>query len=200
MIERDHPISRRQAIGRAGGFAFCGVVLASHPMGAQPMKPEGPAKAGDFDFLSGEWRINHRRLKTGPSQEWDAFTGTATCWSILDGKGSVEELRIPSRDFFGMGLRLLDVEKQVWVDHWVNAKNGILSVPGQTGVFSNGVGTFIAEDERDGKPIKVRGMWDRITKRSCRWSQAISEDGGITWQENWIMEWRRINSVIYYHV
>jgi hypothetical protein len=40
---------------------------------------------------------------------------------ILAGVGSVEELRIPARNFSGMGLRLLDLEKKVWADHWVNA-------------------------------------------------------------------------------
>ncbi len=31
--------------------------------------------------------------------------------------GSTEELRIPARNFFGMGLRLLDQENKVWQDH-----------------------------------------------------------------------------------
>jgi hypothetical protein len=59
------------------------------------------------------------------------------------------------------------------------------------GGFENGVGTWIADDTDDGAPIKVRGVWDRITPSSCRWHQAVSRDGGKTWQENWFMDWTR---------
>lgn len=45
------------------------------------------------------------------------------------GIGSVEELRIPARNFSGMGLRLLDVERRLWADHWVNARSGVLTPP-----------------------------------------------------------------------
>ena len=146
-------------------------------------------KAGDFDFLAGQWKIKHRKLKVAHGTEWDEFEGEATCWTILGGVGSVEELRIPSRAFSGMGLRLLDVQKKVWNDFWVNGKSGVLTVPGQTGVFEGGVGIFTADDMDGDKPIKVKGVWDRITPSSCRWWQAVSWDGGVTWEENWVMEW-----------
>lgn len=146
-------------------------------------------KPGDFDFLCGEWRIRHRRLA---QDAWDEFDGEAACWTILGGVGSVEELRIPARDFAGMGLRLLDVSAGVWRDHWVNARSGTLSLPGQTGGFADGVGTFTA-DEMDGdQPIVVRGIWDEITANTCRWRQTISRDAGATWAVNWIMDWRRV--------
>lgn len=146
-------------------------------------------KAGDFDFLAGEWRIQHRRLKS--ADEWDEFVGEATCFSILGGVGSVEELRIPARNFSGMGLRLLDVGTKVWNDFWVNAAGGVLTTPGQTGYFEDGVGTFSADDVDGDQPIKVRGVWDRITPSSCRWQQAVSRDGGKTWEINWSMDWQR---------
>lgn len=149
------------------------------------------SKAGDFDFLAGEWTIKHRWKKTHDDKEWDTFEGEATCWTILGGVGSVEELRIPARNFSGMGLRLLDVEKGVWSDFWVNARSGVLTTPGMTGAFSDGAGTFVADEEDDGAPIKVRGVWDRITPDSCRWHQAISHDGGETWAETWVMDWAR---------
>ena len=41
-------------------------------------------------------------------------------------------------------------------------------------------------------PIKVRGVWDRITRTSCRWHQAVSRDGGNTWDVNWWMDWTRV--------
>ena len=150
-----------------------------------------PGKPGDFNFLAGEWRIKHRRLPPG-AKEWDVFEGEATCWTILGGVGSVEELRIPARNFSGMGLRLLDVTTLVWSDFWVNAKSGVLTTPGVTGSFENGAGIFISDDVDDGKPIKVRGLWDKITPKSCRWSQAVSHDGGATWVDNWVMEWARV--------
>ena len=67
----------------------------------------------------------------------------------------------------------------------------MLTTPGTTGVFVNGVGTFIADDVDGDRPIKVRGVWDRITPKSCRWHQGLSRDGGKTWQEDWFMDWTR---------
>lgn len=151
-----------------------------------------PGKPGDFDFLHGEWRIAHRRLKSAKDAGWDEFEGEATCWTILGGVGSVEELRIPARNFSGMGLRLLDLEKKLWNDFWVNARSGVLAPPGLTGHFVEGVGVFIAEDTDDGKPILARGVWDRIAQGRCRWHQSVSRDAGKTWDYNWFMDWTRI--------
>ena len=145
----------------------------------------------EFDFLAGEWRIRHRRLTSTATGEWDEFDGEATCWTILGGVGSVEELRIPARDFSGMGLRLLDRETRVWSDFWVNAKSGVLGAAGLTGGFVDGAGVYTAEDTDDGKPIVVRGVWDEITPTSCRWRQGSSRDGGATWDDHWIMHWSR---------
>ena len=170
------------AVGLALGISGLDRVYA-----ALPPPPQG--KPGEFDFLAGEWKIKHRRLL--PEGRWDEFEGEATCWTILGGVGSVEELRIPARQFSGMGLRLLDLETKVWSDFWVNGKSGVLTTPGQTGGFVDGVGTFASEDTADGKPIIARGVWDRITSSSCRWHQAVSYDDGATWKENWFMDWTR---------
>ncbi len=159
-----------------------------------PQKALEPAvgRPGDFKFLEGEWRIRHRRLKAGATDIWDEFDGEASCWTILNGVGSVEELRIPSRDFSGMGLRLLDLEKSLWSDFWVNGKSGVLTTPGMTGVFRDAVGIFESDDVHEGKPIKVRGIWDRITATTCRWHQTVSDDSGKTWKPNWFMDWKRV--------
>jgi hypothetical protein len=146
---------------------------------------------GDFDFLAGRWNIKHRRLKAPHTSDWEEFESEATCWTILGGVGSVEELRIPQRNFAGMGLRLLDVQKGIWSDYWVNAKSGVLTTPGQTGTFENGIDTFTADDKDGEKPIKVKGVWDRITPTTCRWWQSVSWDGGATWEDNWYMDWTR---------
>jgi hypothetical protein len=87
-----------------------------------------------------------------------------------------------------MGLCLLDVEKKIWHDHWVNANSSILSAPSQTGGFQDGTGTFQADNKDGEKLIKVKGVWDKITKDFCRWYQAISYDDGKAWKGNWLMD------------
>lgn len=156
-----------------------------------PTRPLGSIH--DFDFLAGQWKVSHRRLKQRwvGSDDWDLFEGEATCWSTLGGMGSIEELRVPARGFSGMGIRLFDVEKQQWSDYWVSSRNGVLTPP-SVGRFENGAGTFISEDLDGDIPIISRGVWDRITPTSARWHQAFSRDGGKTWEHNWFMDWQRV--------
>jgi len=153
--------------------------------------PPATGQAGDFTFLSGNWKIRHQRLKSADCREWDNFEGEASVVEILGGIASIEELRIPARNFSGMGLRLLDVERRLWADYWVNSKNGLLSPPPSWGSFSNDVGTWESEDMDGKQAILVRGVWDQITSNSCRWYQTISRDQGQSWQENWVMQWQR---------
>ena len=161
------------------------------PIPALPTRPT-PGKPGDFDWLSGEWRIRNRQPKPGTERkQWIEFPGEATVRAILAGGGSVEDLRIPARNFAGLGLRLLDVEKKVWSDYWVNAQSGVVAVPGVMGSFEDGAGIFVSDDEQDGKPVKWIGVWDLVTPKSCRWRQAVTRDGAKTWEQVWIMDWTR---------
>lgn len=158
------------------------------PMPPLPTTPT-PGRAGDFDFLTGAWRIHNRSIVNGA---WLEYEGEATVHTLLGGICSVEELRIPARDFSGMGLRLLGVERRVWSDHWVNARSGVITTPGQAGSFENGAGIFVSDGVDNGRPVKYAGVWDLITPNSCRWRQASSRDGGATWAQNWIMNWSRV--------
>jgi hypothetical protein len=186
-MTKDHiDAYRRTLLQIAAGLAGAGQINAA---GATETRaaPHATGKPGDFDFLSGHWKIRHRRLK---DQVWDSFDGEASVFGILGGIASVEELRIPARNFSGMGLRLLDVERKLWADYWVGGQSGVARPP-VWGSFADGAGTWDAEETEDGKPVIVRGMWDQITAQSCRWRQAVSRDSGISWDENWIMHWQR---------
>jgi hypothetical protein len=188
---------RRTLLLSALGMAIAPTVLnaadpapAAQPM-TSPTKKVPPGKKGEFDFLAGNWKISHRQLKPGTKDDWITFSGEATCWSILDGIGSIEELRIPERNFSGTGIRLLNLKTNVWSDYWANSREAVISSPGTTGGFIDGVGIFEAEDMDEGKPLIVRGVWDRITPKSCRWYQGSSRDGGKTWIHDWYMDWVR---------
>ena len=149
----------------------------------------GEGKPGQFDFLTGSWNIHNRRRK-GPDA-WDEFPGESTCWSVMGGHGSIEDLRIPARDFAGLGIRLLDRERKLWTDFFVNVRSGVLAPPPITGRLVDGVFLFEAEDEDAGQKVLFRSVWDRITKTSCRWYQTSSKDGGKTWVDDWVMAWTR---------
>lgn len=187
MSQHPTDVRRRSVLQIAAGLAAAGGV-AVHRAHAAARPPAPTGKPGDFDFLTGEWRIENRQLEGGT---WKTFEGEATVHGILAGVGSVEELRIPARGFSGMGLRLLDVERKLWADHWVNARSGVLTPPPSWGSFVDGVGTWDADDKDGDTPVIYRGVWDQITASSCRWYQASSRDDGKSWQESWVMRWTR---------
>jgi hypothetical protein len=172
------------AVGMTGGIALG--IPAGHA--GMPL-PTANGKAGDFDFLTGEWTMHNRKLN---GAQWEEFAGEATVIGMLGGIASVEELRIPARNFSGMGLRLLDVERNLWADYWVNAKTGVLTPPPSWGSFVAGVGTWDSEENEGDQPTVYRGVWDQITPKSCRWYQAASTDAGKTWKTSWSMDWTRV--------
>ncbi|MFK7958329.1 MAG: hypothetical protein AB8B96_19705 [Lysobacterales bacterium] len=145
---------------------------------------------GDFDFLAGNWHIRHKRLKGGTKDEWQRFESSATVHRVLDGMGSIEELRKADGSFMGMGVRVWLPESKKWADHWTSAGNGVVNAA-QLGHFVDGDGVFVTEAEMDGIQWQYRGVWDQITSESCRWHQSASQDGGISWEWNWWMEWAR---------
>ena len=54
------------------------------------------------------------------------------------------------------------------------------------GEFKNGRGAFYDQETLDGRAIYVRFVISDITPDSCRFEQAFSDDGGKTWEVNWI--------------
>jgi hypothetical protein len=158
------------------------------PSGAGRMTGKG---IGDFDFLTGEWTIQHRRLKDGTTDEWLDFSSRATVHRVLDGMGSVEELRKADDSFMGMGVRMWLPQERKWADHWTSAANGIINAP-QKGEFVDGEGIFLSEETLDGVRWKYRGVWDQISDGHCRWHQSASRDDGASWTWNWWMMWTRV--------
>ena len=182
-------LERRTLLQLAAGLAVGSALGLAGGARAAAVPPAATGKSGDFDFLTGEWTIKHRQWK---NKKWDLFTGEATVVGILGGIASIEELRIPERNFSGMGLRLLDVNRKLWADFWVNSQSGVLGSEPAWGSFTNGVGTWDGDDvDGSGKPLIIRGCWDKITPTSCRWYQASSKDDGKSWEESWVMDWQR---------
>ena len=54
------------------------------------------------------------------------------------------------------------------------------------GEFKNGRGEFFDQETLNGRVIFVRFVISDITPNSCRFEQSFSDDGGKTWEVNWI--------------
>lgn len=186
-------IDRRLAMQAGLGLLLAGAGMGLSRTAAWAAAPAGRVTGkgpGDFDFLTGEWTIKHRKFDTsGPGGKVER-NGSATVRRVLDGAGSIEELRDGEGKIFGMGVRVWHPQEGLWADHWTAAADGVVNPP-QLGKFIDGAGVFLADDEIDGKPIKVRAVWDKITPTTCRWYQVMSRDGGKSWEYGWYMDWTR---------
>ena len=89
-------------------------------------------------------------------------------------------------------FRGYDPKTRQWAIWWLDGRNPHqLDVP-MKGGFADGIGTFLADDVVNGKPIKVRFLWSRASADAARWEQAFSGDGGETWETNWEMDFTRV--------
>ena len=150
--------------------------------------------ARDFDFWHGTWHVRNRRLKRrlAGSDDWEEFEATATVRQILDGLGNEDEFRTDhDGGFVGMSFRFFDPAKRRWSIYWADSRRPGELDPPLHGVFAGDVGLFHGEDVHKGRPVLVRFTWSGVTTETPRWEQAFSEDGGRTWETNWVMDFTR---------
>lgn len=178
--------------------ALCGFLWASHGSAQQNSGAPGtdsyPATAPrdgqhDFDFEIGTWKTHLSRLVhplTG-SNTWVTLEGTTVVRKIWDGKANLAELDVetPKGHVQVLSLRLYNPEAHQWSLNTANSSVGTLSVP-TIGEFKNGRGEFYDQEPFNGRTILVRNIWSEITADSCRFEQSFSDDGGKTWDLNWI--------------
>ena len=150
----------------------------------------------DFDFEAGTWKIHLKRLvkPLSGSNSWVEFDGTSVTRKVWDGRADLEEFETdgPSGHIEGLTLRLYNPATHQWSLYWSNGKNGTLSLPPNVGEFKNGRGEFYCQDTYDGRIVLVRYVWSDITASSAHFEQSYSDDGGKTWEANWITDQTRV--------
>jgi hypothetical protein len=151
--------------------------------------------ARDFDFWMGGWSVRNRWLRTrlAGSTDWEEFNASVVARPTLDGLGNEDMFRTDhAGGFTGMSFRFLDPEAGRWSIYWADSRRPGLLDPPVLGGFDGDSGVFEGDDVLDGRPIRVRFTWSEITTPTPRWEQAFSDDGGETWETNWVMDSTRI--------
>jgi hypothetical protein len=176
-------------MGKRLCLALIAALAASAAGGDMPTR-DG---ARDFDFWMGSWRIHNKRLRQRleGSTTWDEFEATAVARPLLGGVGNEDVFRTDfAGGYTGMSLRFYDKSTGRWSIYWADSRRGVLDPP-VVGSFEGDRAVFEGPDTFEGRPILVRFIWSRVTTPSPRWEQAFSEDGGKSWETNWVMDMTR---------
>jgi hypothetical protein len=180
------------------------MVAALLPCGASAQTATPPAARHDgqhdFDFEIGTWKTHVRRLThplTG-STTWAEYDGVTTVTRVWNGRANLVELTADGAagHFEALNLRLYNPAAHQWSLNFANSRSGTLGTP-TVGEFRGGRGEFHDQESLDGRMILVRFVITDVTPSSCfvisttvpnvcRFEQAFSDDGGRTWEVNWI--------------
>ncbi|HKC66442.1 MAG TPA: hypothetical protein VKB86_22555 [Pyrinomonadaceae bacterium] len=166
----------------------------SAPQTAQQQPSGDENRQRDFDFNFGRWKTHVSRLQPplAGSTKWVEYEGTSLVRPVWNGRASLFELEVngPAGHIEGLGLRLYNTEARQWSLNWANSSDPVMTTP-MIGEFKNGRGDFIDREAFNGRTIFVRNGFTDITPNSSRFEQSFSDDGGRTWETNWIMTFTR---------
>jgi hypothetical protein len=173
----------------------CVLAMATPPMAASAQTPAPRDARHDFDFEFGSWTTHlSRRLKplTG-STTWVEYDGTSVVRKVWNGAANLGELELdgPAGHIEGLSLRLYNPESGQWGISFANSAGGTLG-PAMIGGFKDGRGEFYDQEMLNGRSIFVRFIFSDITANTFKLEQAFSDDGGKTWEANWIATFKRV--------
>jgi hypothetical protein len=177
-------------------FLFSSASAETNPATATPAATDRRDGSHDFDFEIGTWKIHLKRLMhpLTASTTWVEYDGTSVTRPVWNGRSNLEEFEVdsPTGHIEGLTLRLYDPNAHQWSLYWANSRTGTMGGPPNVGEFKNGRGEFYAQDTLDGRTILVRYIWSNITPTSAHFEQSFSDDGGKTWEVNWITDQTRV--------
>jgi len=189
-----NPARKARRIFLSSLLVGCLLSMSAHAqaVAAAPVQPpSGELRDGqlDFDFNIGTWKI-HTRLLLHPltgSNDWVDLNGTVHVRKVWNGRAQLEEIEADGSTghFEGLTLFLYNPQAHQWGQYFVESAVGVLNQP-QIGEFKNGRGELFGQESFNGRTIFVRFVWSDITPNSHHVEQSFSDDGGKSWQPNFV--------------
>jgi hypothetical protein len=148
----------------------------------------------DFDFDLGTWNTHSTRLLhplTG-STTWVEMDGSTVVKKVWGGRANLAEFKAdgPAGHVELLSLRWFNPATHQWSLDFATPNVGTLGIPG-VGGFKDGRGDFYDYEEINGRSVLVRFSIWKTSQDTAQSEQAFSEDGGKTWEVNWINKYTR---------
>jgi ketosteroid isomerase-like protein len=143
----------------------------------------------DFDFEIGSWKshISRRLHPLTGSTTWVEMEASVVIRKVWNGRANLMELVAdsPAGHLEELNLRLYNPQSHQWSFNFASSSDGTMNRP-MIGEFQDGRGEFIDQEIFKGKAILVRHVFSDITPDSHHFEQAFSDDGGKTWEPNFV--------------
>jgi hypothetical protein len=149
----------------------------------------------DFDGEIGIWTIHTKRLMhpLAHANDWVTYDGTKLVRAAWGGKANIAEVKEDGTaghlDF--VAVRLYDPAIQQWSLNFTSAGKGTFGTP-LVGEWRDGGVEFIGPDTLGGRTILVRFISRAQDADHASSEQYFSDDGGRTWELNWINNYTRV--------
>jgi hypothetical protein len=148
-----------------------------------------PRAQHDFDWQFGDWNARMSRLDRPltASTSWTKLQARVLVRKVWGGRANLAEISVDggSQRLEFLALRLFEPQRGQWSLNFAGVKDGKFGIP-LYGTFANGRGDFYDQEAYNGKTIWIRFSFYDIGSTSARDEQAFSNDGGKTWEVNWI--------------
>jgi hypothetical protein len=167
------------------------------PLQAAPDTAAVHDGAHDFDFVIGDWKAHLKRLpdRLVGSTTWIEYDGISRHHKLLDSNANFEEFEVsgksPEQHLKGQTLRLYNADSHQWSIYLLDVTKGTLDTPPMVGGFHGKRGEFYDQEVWKGRAILVRYEWTDVSPHAAHMEQAFSDDGGKSWEVNWICDLSR---------
>lgn len=173
------------ALGLLAGCAATGSAQSTTQATQTPSSPCAAAEFSQMDFWVGEWDVS-----------WEASPGTPAgggvnrITKILDGCVVQEAFDGgPSTGgLIGHSVSTFHSAPSLWRQTWVDNQGGYFALTGGPAPD----GTFVLTNTRlNGRSPHLRMVFENIQANSLIWRWQRSTDGGVTWTDSWVINYRR---------
>lgn len=166
-------------------YILVGICLSLSSFAQTPNQPPcSLPEASQFDFWVGDWIAT-----------WgDTLHGTNHIEKMFGNCTLHENFSDPNSKFLGQSWSVYNANYKTWQQTWVDSQGGYIALTGgmvgDSMVLTTAERTVPTKISPTGK-IVTRMVYYNIKPGSFDWSWEASTDSGKTWNQNWLIHYKR---------